>query len=279
MKNNQKRNLPRGIFVTLLAMMYGLPLYLAVVNTFKVQEQILSDPIALPAPFTLDNLHTALTRPDQLIFKGLGTSLLITVVSVSLLIILSSGIGYYLARNPSRFSKALLGIFMAGLIMPAQIYLIPIVHIFRSLKLIGSIYGLILIFVGGGLLSFGVFVYAGFIKNIPRELDEAAIIDGASEFRLFWQMIFPLMRPATATVAIFLSLWVWNDFLFPLIILGPSKGMTITTGIYITMGSLYNINYGQMFSIMTLASLPVLVFYFFLQDEFIAGLTGGALKG
>ena len=87
------------------------------------------------------------------------------------------------------------------------------------------------------------------------------------------------MRPATATVAIFLSLWVWNDFLFPLIILGPSKGMTITTGIYITMGSLYNISYGQMFSIMTLASLPVLVFYFFLQDEFIAGLTGGALKG
>ena len=273
-----KRTLGVG-FVTILAALYALPLYLALVNTFKVQDQILSNPIALPHPFTLGNLHDALTRPDNLIFKGLLTSILITAVSVTLLIILSSAIGYYLARHPSRLSNILLGVFSAGLMIPGQIYLIPLVRIFRSLGLIGSPVALILALVGGGLLSFGVFVYAGFVKNVPRELDEAAIIDGAGEFRLFWQIIFPLLRPATATVAIFLSLWVWNDFLFPLILLGPSKGMTITTGIYISLGQIYSINYGQMFAIMALASLPVLIFYFLLQKEFIAGLAGGALKG
>lgn len=266
-------------FVTLIAALYGLPLYLALVNTFKTQQQILYHPIALPNPFTLANLADILTRPDYLIYKGLATSLAITAVSVACLVVLSSAIGYYLARNPSRWANILLAVFMAGLMIPPQIYLIPVVVIFRKLGLIGTPYGLVLLFVGGGLLSFGVFVYTGFIKTIPRELDEAAIIDGVGEFRLFWQIIFPLLRPATATVSIFLSLWVWNDFLFPLIILGPAKGLTITTGIYIALGQLYSISYGQMFAMMALASVPVLIFYFVLQKEFIAGLTGGALKG
>ncbi|MBV7338991.1 carbohydrate ABC transporter permease [Chloroflexi bacterium TSY] len=265
--------------ITTITILYALPLYLALVNTFKTQDQILYQPIEIPNPFTLDNLRDALTRPDNLIYRGLVTSLAITVVSVILLIILSSAIGYYLARNPSRLTNIVLVLFMAGLMIPPQIYLISIVQIYRTLGLIGSGFGLILVFVGGGLLSFGVFVYTGFVKNIPRELDEAAILDGAGEFRLFWQIIFPLMRPATATVAIFLSLWVWNDFLFPLILLGPARGMTITTGLYIAIGQIYSINYGQMFAMMALASLPVLFFYFGLQKEFIAGLTGGALKG
>ncbi len=145
--------------------------------------------------------------------------------------------------------------------------------------MIGTFYGLLLIFVGGGLLSFAVFVYTGFIKNVPRELEEAAVIDGAGEFRMFWQLIFPLLRPATATVVIFLSLWIWNEFLLPLIIFGPGKGVTITTGIYLALGQIYSINYGQMFAMMTIASLPMLVFFFLFQKEFISGLVGGALKG
>ena len=96
---------------------------------------------------------------------------------------------------------------------------------------------------------------------------------------MFWQIVFPLMRPATATVTIFLSLWTWNEFLIPLLILGPARGMTITTGIYIAVGQSSSVDYGQMFAMMFLSALPMLVFFFALQKEFIAGLTVGSLKG
>jgi raffinose/stachyose/melibiose transport system permease protein len=271
--------LTRNLFLVLMTAAFGLPLYMALVNTFKTQAQILRDPIGFPAPFTLDNLVQALTRPDNLVLKGLLTSLSLTSISVICVVILSSATGHFLARRNSRLSRGLQLFFMAGMMIPPQVYLIPIVQIFRSVHLIGTLYGMLLIFIGGGLLSFAVFVYTGFIKNVPRELEEAAIIDGAGEFRMFWQIIFPLLRPATATVVIFVSLWIWNEFLLPLIILGPGQGVTITTGIYLSLGQIYSINYGQMFAMMTLASLPMLTLFFALQKEFIAGLVGGALKG
>jgi raffinose/stachyose/melibiose transport system permease protein len=157
--------------------------------------------------------------------------------------------------------------------------LIPIVQIFKTLHLIGSFFGVLVVFTGGGLLSFAVFVYTGFIKNVPRELEEASLIDGANKFQMFWKILFPLLRPATATVVIFLSLWIWNEFLMPLILLGSNGGVTITLGIYMSLGQLYTINYGQMFAMMMIASLPMLAFFFAFQKEFIAGLMGGALKG
>ena len=144
--------------------------------------------------------------------------------------------------------------------------------------MMGSFKGLILFWAGSGLLSFAVFVFTGFVKTIHRELDESAALDGASRFTLFWKIIFPLMRPATATVVIFLTLWIWNDFLLPLIIVGPSRGVTITTGIYTAVGT-YTSDFGQIFAMMFLSALPMLAFFFALQREFIAGLTSGTLKG
>jgi raffinose/stachyose/melibiose transport system permease protein len=201
------------------------------------------------------------------------------VASVFFIVIFSSAIGYYIARHNTRFTKGLQLLFLAGLMIPSQIYLIPIVQIFRKLHLIGSFSGMLLVFIGGGLLSFAVFVYTGFIKNIPLEVEEAALIDGANKFQMFWKILFPLLRPATATVVIFLSLWIWNEFLLPLILLGPGNGVTITLGVYMSLGQLYTINYGQMFAMMMIASLPMLALFFAFQKEFIAGLVSGALKG
>ena len=267
------------LVLILITAVFGLPLYMAVVNTFKTQEQILADPLGLPAPFTLDNLANAFSRPDNLIARGLLTSTILVVVSVFFIVIFSSAIGYYIARHNTRFTQGLQLLFLAGLMIPSQIYLIPIVQIFRKLHLIGSFSGMLLVFIGGGLLSFAVFVYSGFIKNIPLEVEEAALIDGANKFQMFWKILFPLLRPATATVVIFLSLWIWNEFLLPLILLGPGNGVTITLGVYMSLGQLYTINYGQMFAMMMIASLPMLAFFFAFQKEFIAGLTSGALKG
>src|SRR5579859_1900651 len=268
----------RGGIAAGMAATFALPLYLAFVSVFKTQQQILDQPMALPNPPTLSNLVQVFSRPDQLIFTSLATSLSITVVSVVCIVILASVTGYYIARQNSRLTQLLQVLFLAGLMVPPQVTLIPVVRVFRVLGLMGSFQGVALVFIGGGLLSFAIFVYTGFVKNIPRELEEAAIIDGAGEFRLFWQIIFPLMRPATATVTIFLSLWTWNEFLIPLLILGPARGMTITTGVYLALGEASS-DFGQMFAMMFLSALPMLIFFFALQKEFIAGLTAGSLKG
>ena len=267
------------LVLILVTAVFGLPLYMAVVNTFKTQEQILADPLGFPAPFTLENLASAFGRPDHLIARGLLTSTILVVASVFFIVIFSSAIGYYIARHNTRFTKGLQLLFLAGLMIPSQIYLIPIVQIFRKFHLIGSFSSMLVVFIGGGLLSFAVFVYSGFIKNVPVEVEEAALIDGANKFQMFWMILFPLLRPATAAVVIFLSLWIWNEFLLPLILLGPGKGVTITLGVYMSLGQLYTINYGQMFAMMMIASLPMLAFFFAFQKEFIAGLTSGALKG
>jgi raffinose/stachyose/melibiose transport system permease protein len=123
-----------------------------------------------------------------------------------------------------------------------------------------------------------VFVFSGFMRSIPVELEEAAAIDGAGRGRVFWRIVFPLLRPATASVLIFLGVWIWNAFLDPLIILGPSQGTTVTTGIYRAIGQ-YQADFGTVFALMFLATLPVLIFYLALQKHFVKGLTGGATKG
>ena len=222
---------PRKIFALMVTVVFAMPLYLAVVNVFKNLEQILNHPIALPNPVTLANLDKVVSRPDHLLWEGLLNSLMVTSVAVVILIFFSSIIGYYIARSNSRLMQILLLLFIAGMLIPPQVTLIPVTRLLKFLGLMGTYPGLILYFTGGGLMSFAVFVFTGFVRTIPRELDEAAIIDGAGKFTLFWRIIFPLMRPATATVAIYLSLWTWNEFLLPLIILGPSQGVTITTGI------------------------------------------------
>ncbi len=269
----------RGGIAASIAATFALPLYLAFVSVFKTPGQIIAQPLALPNPLSLVNLLRVLSRPDHLIFTSLATSLSITVVVVAAIVILASVTGYFIGRRNSRLTQLLQVLFLAGLMIPPQVTLIPVVRVFRVLGLMGSFQGVALVFIGGGLLSFAIFVYTGFVKNIPRELEEAAIIDGAGEFRLFWQIVFPLMRPATATVTIFLSLWTWNEFLIPLLILGPARGMTVTTGVYLALGQASSIDYGQMFAFMFLSALPMLIFFFILQKEFIVGLTAGSLKG
>ena len=153
----------------------------------------------------------------------------------------------------------------------------PIVRVLQATGLMSTLQGLILFNVGY-YIPFGVFVFTGFIRSVPVELEESAAMDGANRFQIFWRIVFPLLRPATASVLIFLGVWIWNDFLDPLIILGPVGGTTVTVGVYRALGE-HQSNYGQLFGLMFLAALPVVVFYFLLQKHFVKGLTGGAVKG
>jgi raffinose/stachyose/melibiose transport system permease protein len=168
-------------------------------------------------------------------------------------------------------------VMLCGLMIPPQVILIPVSKVLQFAHLMTTLQGLVLFNVGY-YIPFGVFVFAGFIRGVPVELEEAAAIDGASRFQIFWQIVFPLLRPATASVLIFLGVWIWNDFIDPLIILGPSQGTTVTTGIYRSIGQ-YQVDFGSVFALMFLGTLPVLAFYLALQKHFVKGLTGGATKG
>jgi raffinose/stachyose/melibiose transport system permease protein len=186
-------------------------------------------------------------------------------------------LGHYLARNRSAWARGLTLVLLCGLMIPPQVILMPISDVLRIGHLMTTLQGLVLFNVGY-YVPFGVFVFTGFIRTIPVELEESAAMDGASRFQAFWRIVFPLLRPATASVLIFLGVWIWNDFIDPLVILGPSQGTTVTTGIYRSIGQ-YKADFGSVFALMFLATLPVVIFFFALQKQFVAGLTLGSSKG
>ena len=267
----------RPLVATCLSALFFVPLYLVLTNTFKRGDRISGSPASLPWPPTLDNIEAVLTRPDRLFWVSLVNSVLITSVSVVTLTVLSAMLGHYLARSRSRGVRALTLVLLAGLMIPPQVILIPISDVLRTVHLMGTVPGLVLFNVGY-YVPFGVFVFSGFIRTVPLELEEAAEVDGASPAVVFWRIVFPLLRPASASVMIFLGVWIWNDFIDPLIILGPGRGATITTGVYRAVGQ-YQSDFGSVFALMFLATLPVLAFYLALQRHFVKGLTGGATKG
>jgi multiple sugar transport system permease protein/raffinose/stachyose/melibiose transport system permease protein len=265
------------VVVGLLTLAFVSPIYLTIVNAFKSQNQIIQNPQAPPAPPTLHNLTGALSRPDRIVQVGLANSAVTVIASLVLIIPLGAAFSFWLSRRSPRLRRMVLALFAAGLMIPPAVVLLPTIKVLTFVHLDHSYPGLILANVGGGYLSFAVFVYSGFLRAIPSEIVEAAAIDGAGALRIWWKVVMPLLRPASATVAIFLSLWIWNDFMNPQFILGPLHGQTITTGIYLSLGQ-YTTNYAQLFGVMFLAAIIPVAGYLAVQKQFIAGLTTGAAK-
>jgi raffinose/stachyose/melibiose transport system permease protein len=267
----------RVLVAIVITLVFVSPIYITVVNAFKPENDIDNNPASPPLHPTMSNLTSAINRPDQLLQLGLRNSLIVVLFSVALIIPLSSAFSFWISRRQTRTRAVILATLAAGLMIPPQVVLLPTIRILTILGLDHSYPGLILSNVGGGYFSFAVFVYVGFMRAVPSEVIEAARIDGASSLRIWRAIVMPLVRPATATVTIFLSLWIWNDFLNPLFILGPEQGQTITTGLYLSLGQM-QINFGQMFGIMFLAGIIPVVGYLLIQKQFRAGLTAGSVK-
>ncbi|WP_329565093.1 carbohydrate ABC transporter permease [Streptomyces sp. NBC_01361] len=267
----------RPVAALVVTAAFFLPLYLVLTNVFKPGKDIAGHPASLPWPPTLDNLRAALDRPDRLFWNGLINSVTITLFSIVVLTVVSALLGHYLCRSRGRLARLTLLVLLAGLMIPPQVILVPVTEVLRLTGTMTTLQGIVAFNVGY-YVPFGVFVFSGFIRTVPLELEESAQLDGAGRWRTFWQVVFPLLRPATASVLIFLGVWIWNDFLNPLIILGPAGGTTVTVGVYRAIGE-HQADYGQVFGLMFLAALPVLIFYLALQRHFVKGLTGGAVKG
>lgn len=261
--------------LTIWTLFLLVPLVTAVSIAFKTRFDLLVNPLGLPHPFAGNNIITAWTQAD--LSAALVNSLIITGGAVLGLVVLGSIAAYPLARRVGRWPRGIYTYFVLGLIVPLQLGLIPLYRTWNWLGLVDTHLGVILIQIGA-LLPLVIFLYTGFIKTVPRELEEAAAIDGASQWRTFWTIVFPLLRPVTATVIIVTSLVIWNDFLIALLFLQDPTLQTVPLAIYGFVGQ-YSQSWNLIFASIVVSSLPIIVVFLVLQGSFIKGLTGGALKG
>lgn len=273
--NEAKRIAKRTIFITgfVLSLAYVIPFLLVFLNAFKPKIDILMNPLAWPKTFTMDNFTQALEKMDY--FRSLTNSVIITVFAVSGLIIFSSMLAYYLARNKNKFTKTTFLILVASMIVPFQALMIPFMSIFAQFVAINNRAALIFFYQGFGI-ALSTFLYHGFISKIPMDLDEAAAMDGASDMTIFWRIVFPMLRPITATVAIVNALWIWNDFLLPRLVL-TQETQTLPLSTYAFYGQ-YSTEYGQAMAGLLLAVVPIIAFYLVLQKQFISGISQGSVK-
>ena len=256
-----------------LSLVYVFPFFLVVVNSLKPKVDILRNPISFPVEFSWENFEKAIEKMAY--FQALTNSLLVTVFSVAAIIVTSSMLAYYLARTPGRGVKVTFFVLVASMIVPFQALMIPFVGLYGPAVNLNDRAALVFFYVGFGA-ALSAFLYHGFISTIPRELDEAAAIDGAGDFAIFWRIIFPMLGPVTATVAIINSLWIWNDFLLPSLVLDQSS-YTLPLSTYLFYG-MYAREYGQAMAGLLLEVIPIILFYFFLQKQIVSGIAAGAVK-
>ncbi|MBN9630480.1 carbohydrate ABC transporter permease [Leifsonia sp. TF02-11] len=275
-----KKTLAIEVIVLIATAIMLLPFWILLVGSFKTLPDILSSAaVAPPTSPTFDNFIQLLSPASASsgnIWAGLASSVIITAGSILLLVGLGSVAAYGIARSTSRWSRRSFYLFLVAIILPTQLGTLPLYIGARDVGLVGNPWGMILIYTGM-LLPLSVFLYANFFRNLTPEYEEAAIIDGANRYQVFRKVVFPLMSPATGTVAILAGLIVWNDFFTSLIFLNGTAWQTLPVVMYSYVGSLVS-QWNLIFAVVIVSMIPILAFYAFAQKKFIQGYAGG-LKG
>lgn len=265
----------RIVFIVgaVLSAIYALPFFLVVLNSFKERREVRNDPLSLPDEWLWGNYVEAWNKLEY--FQAFTNSIVITISSVIAIVMTSSMLAYYLARTKSKFTSTTFLILVASMVVPFQALMIPFVGLFGGWGMLGSRVTIVIFYVGFGV-ALSTFLYHGFISNIPYELDEAASMDGANDFTIFRRIIFPMLSPVTATVAIVNGLWIWNDYLLPSLVLSQDQ-RTIPLRTFVFYGT-YTSDYGLAMAGLMLSVIPIVLFYFFMQKQIISGVSAGAVK-
>jgi len=263
------------LFLALVALVFVYPVVLMVLTAFKPTPEIFRNPFGLPESWSLATFENVWRRANFGLF--LRNSLLITGGSALLLLATAAPAAYALARYSFRLRGALFLFFLAGIMIPIRLGILPLYLLIRDLGLMDSPFALILVYAASGM-PMSIFLLSVFFRNLPRELEDAARIDGCSEGQIFRRIMLPLVRPGLATVVIVNVVPWWNDFFFPLLFLQTNTWKPIPLGMQIFFGQ-HLINWSLVFAGMVLASLPLLIIYLLMSRQFIAGLTAGAVKG
>ncbi|MGS5022304.1 carbohydrate ABC transporter permease [Paenibacillus sp. JJ1683] len=266
--------LEAGMIVLSLLFLY--PLFLAINNSFKSFAEVMTDVIALPKQLSLDNYVYVWKFIDYP--RLFLNNTIITVLGLAGIVLISSIAAYKLARTKSKWSSAIYMLCIMPMLIPFQSIMLTVLRLTKDLNLADSTWGLGLLYWGFGA-PLAVFIYHGFVKGIPVEIDESAKIDGASGFRLFFSVIFPLLKSVTATIVIIDVMWIWNDFLLPLLMVnGSPSTKTLTLAAYTFVGQ-YTSDWQYAMTAMVMAVLPSIIVFIFLQKYIVKGVVAGAVKG
>ncbi|AJY75941.1 carbohydrate ABC transporter permease [Paenibacillus beijingensis] len=262
------------LLLSVMFVLYIVPFLLILLNSSKERLNVISSPLSLPAQFNLDSYINAFREMNFL--SGFANSLLITVVSVVLIIVFSSTLAYYLVRWKSRTNNVILLTLVASMIVPFQALMIPFVTIYGGLNMLNSPWSLCFFYLGFGV-SLATFMYHGFVKGVPKDLEQAAFVDGATRLQVFTRVVFPILAPVTTTIAILDVLWIWNDFLLPSLVLVSQDHRTLPLSTFYFFGT-YTSNYNEAMAALVLSIIPIIAFYLAMQKKIINGVMEGAVK-
>lgn len=257
-----------------LSVFFFFPVYFSLISAFKSNGEILRDAIALPSGLYLESFKYLLTETD--FPRAMLNSLILTVVSIAFMILVIPMAAYAIERTKRKWTNAVYVYYLAGMMIPFQVYMIPLFKEMRTFSLYGTLSAPILIYISGSV-GMGVLLFTSFIKGIPAEIEEAAAIDGCSRFRIFWQIVFPLLGPCTASMVVLQGLGIWNDFLMPSLVLHSDK-RTMIVEIFKFVGELAS-QWDMVFAGTTMSIIPVLIVFIALQKYFVKGIAAGATKG
>jgi raffinose/stachyose/melibiose transport system permease protein len=263
------------ILLTVCALVVLYPLFLMLATSLKTNPEVMSNPMGWPSKLNFNGYKQVLSIGHFLNYYK--NSIFVTAVSLFVILVVSIMAAYPLARFKFRFNKAFYVYFLFGIMLPIRLAVVDLFMVLNTLNLFDSLWGLILIYSAMGI-PFSVFIITGFMQDLPKEIEEAARVDGCSDLRILVQIFLPLIRPAVATALIYNFIPIWNDFYFPLIFLRDEALKTVPLGTAIFFGQ-FQTNWPTAFAALNLAIIPPMLFYLLMSKQFIKGLTAGAVKG
>ncbi|TVY03344.1 carbohydrate ABC transporter permease [Cohnella terricola] len=266
----------RNVLLLALALLFLIPFYISIVYSLKSREEITASGIRFPSVFHWENYSRAMEISN--FGHALKNSSIVTLVVTVVLLIVCSMASYIIARNSrNRFYNSVYYVFLAAVLIPFQVIMLPLYINLKDWGLLNTLGGLSLALIAFQI-PYNIFVMTGFIKSVPRDLEEAAYIDGAGAYRTFWSVIFPVLKPITSTTFILNALAAWNDFQTSLIVVQKEAVRTLPLTQFYFIGQ-YSVEVNLAFAAFTLSVIPVLIFYFAAQRYIIGGMMGGAVKG
>lgn len=266
------------LFFSILSIVYIMPILIVIMNSFKRKIFISNRPFTMPDAKSFVGLENYLNGMEKIeFFNAFGYSLFITVGSVAVIILCTSMCAWYITRVKNTITSTMYYLFAFSMIVPFQMVMFTLSKIADILKL-GNPLGIIVVYLGFGA-GLAVFMFCGFVKSIPLEIEESAMIDGCNPIQTYFKIVFPVMRPTAISVAILEAMWVWNDYLLPYLVLDIKKYKTIPIAIQYLKGGYGSIDMGAMMAMIVLAIIPIIIFYIACQKYIIEGVVAGAVKG
>lgn len=274
-KLRNARKILLEVLMVILAVIFISPAWIVLTNSFKPLGEILTNTFGLPKSPSLENFRYVLENMNYI--KVFFNTVCICVFAIAFTVILSAMCAYRLSRWNNKASNAILLLLMASMTVPFQSIMLPFAKICKGMNLTDSIPGLILVLIPL-YCPMAVFIFQGAIKSIPKEIEEAAQMDGCSKLGTFFKIIFPLLKPSTSSIVVLFTLQMWNDFTLPLIMLQSESKKTITTTVY-SFFSAYSMRWDYALTSLALSILPMIIFFLFMQKYIISGIVAGAVKG